>query len=91
MLRRGLGAGGEHGSTTPSIKSLPGAWAWRARVGFSRYAIFGIFKLADEAGDEQTLYWKIDYYDLAVEFGSEDAADPKRTLRVLTIMLREEY
>ncbi len=37
------------------------------------------------------LFWKIDYYDAASEFGSEDSADPSKTTRVLTIMLADEY
>jgi len=37
------------------------------------------------------ILWKIDYYDLALEFGSEDAADPAQTRRVMTIMLAQEY
>lgn len=47
---------------------------------------FGAFELEGE-----TLFWKIDYYDLRAEFGSEDPCDPKSTLRVLTVMLAEEY
>ena len=47
---------------------------------------FGSFEL-----DGEKLFWKIDYYDLAAEFGSEDPTDPKKTLRVLTVMLASEY
>jgi len=36
-------------------------------------------------------YWKIDYYDDALEFGSEDPADPQKTVRVLTLMLAQDY
>jgi hypothetical protein len=39
----------------------------------------------------QKLFWKIDAYDAAMEFGSEDPADPSKTTRVLTIMLADEY
>jgi hypothetical protein len=37
-----------------------------------------------------TVYFKIDYYDVALEYGSEDPADASITRRVLTIMLRED-
>lgn len=36
-------------------------------------------------------FWKIDYYDATLEFGSENPADPAKTTRVLTIMLSDEY
>lgn len=35
--------------------------------------------------------FKIDYYDMALEFGSEDPADASATCRVLTVMLAEDY
>lgn len=47
---------------------------------------FGSFELYSHG-----LYWKIDYYDLTLECGSEDASNPEVTSRVLTIMLKEEY
>jgi hypothetical protein len=39
----------------------------------------------------QTIFWKIDCYDMKLEWGSSDSADPSVTRRVLTIMLAEEY
>lgn len=47
---------------------------------------FGSFKI-----DSHKLYWKIDYYDMTLECGSEDASNPDVTTRILTILLREEY
>lgn len=47
---------------------------------------FGSFHVAGHQ-----VIWKIDAYDKNMEFGSEDAADPARTTRVLTIMLAEDY
>lgn len=47
---------------------------------------FGTFML-----DGDTLFWKIDYYDLTGQFGSENPSDASMTLRVLTIMLADEY
>lgn len=49
---------------------------------------FGAFDDAD-AGK---VFWKIDYYaDDRMEYGSEAPEDPKRSYRVLTIMVADEW
>ena len=47
---------------------------------------FGVFDL-----DGVKLCWKIDSYDLALEYGSPDPGDAEKSRRVLTILLAEEY
>jgi hypothetical protein len=47
---------------------------------------FGTFEIETE-----TYFFKIDYYALDLDGGSEDPADPSVTTRVLTIMRADEY
>ena len=47
---------------------------------------FGSFDLAGHK-----FFFKIDYYDPRLEFGSDDPADAAKTTHVLTLMLAEEY
>jgi hypothetical protein len=47
---------------------------------------FGNFQIEGE-----TYFWKIDYYALDMDGGSEDPADPEKTARVLTMMRADEY
>jgi hypothetical protein len=47
---------------------------------------FGAFEI-----EGVRLFWKIDLYDTAYRYGSDDPANPKCTRRVLTVMLRSEY
>jgi hypothetical protein len=47
---------------------------------------FGSFTVAGER-----LFWKFDFYDTDMEMASLDPSDDTITVRVLTIMLAEEY
>ena len=47
---------------------------------------FGSFELCG-----RTFFFKVDYFDANMEFGSEDPSDPDKTTRVLTLMLAEDY
>jgi hypothetical protein len=41
--------------------------------------------------DARSIIWKIDYYDRQRQRHSPNPADPKVTVRVLTVMLANEY
>ena len=47
---------------------------------------FGSYEIAGVG-----LFWKIDYYDEDLRYGSPDPADPLVTRRIITIMLASEY
>ena len=47
---------------------------------------FGDFEYAGE-----TIFWRIVYYNKNLTADSKDPADPNQTVRVLTIMLADEY
>jgi hypothetical protein len=46
----------------------------------------GFFRLGD-----QGFFWRIDYYDPTYRRHSDDPSDPTLTIRVMTLMLAEEY
>ena len=47
---------------------------------------FGNFEIAGER-----YFFKVDYYNLQMDGGSENPTDPAKTKRVLTIMRADEY
>jgi hypothetical protein len=66
-----------------------------------RVQVFDAFTSENDPHDEhdcgsftlgsRKFFFKIDYFDANMEFGSEDPADPAKSTRVLTIMFAEEY
>jgi Protein of unknown function (DUF3768) len=83
---------------TPGIQALPAATQSRIRELVETFDQFnpgnnphGERDFGSFEHEGHRIFWKIDYYDRNLEFGSEHPEDPAQTRRVLTIMLAEEY
>ncbi len=83
---------------TPGIRALEPSD--RSRI-VEKVELFNDFKPENDPYQERDfggfehagnrVFWKIDYYDKSMDFGSDDPSDPAQTVRLLTIMLAEEY
>lgn len=83
---------------TPGIRNLPDATQSRIAEAIQSFTAFtpdndpyGEHDFGAVTVDGYKAFWKIDYYDKSMEYGSEDPANSEVTTRVLTIMLAEEY
>lgn len=83
---------------TPGVEVLPPALKARVLQRVRTFAGFnndndprGEHDFCAFVVDGQRYFAKIDYYDRAVQGGSEDPSDPHKTTRVLTIMRAVEY
>ncbi|MGE3642888.1 MAG: DUF3768 domain-containing protein [Beijerinckiaceae bacterium] len=85
MLTAGVTALTEHLRTT-ALQRMTAFDAFDADNDPHQEHDFGAFDVG-----EYKFFWKIDYYDPDLRFGSENPADPAVTTRVLTLMLAEEY
>jgi hypothetical protein len=84
--------------TTPGVAELPLDVKAYVLLNVQRFADFNAEN--DPHGEHDfgsfefggvTYFFKIDYYSPELDGGSEDAADPEKTTRVLTIMRADEY
>jgi Protein of unknown function (DUF3768) len=83
---------------TPGVDELPDCVKAEALVQvakFSEFTLdndphgehdFGNFKLVG-----CKFFWKIEYYDKQLQYGSEDPSDPEKTMRVLTLLKSSEF
>lgn len=97
LCRTAPGIGGRW-FTTSGIRDLPEADQSAIREQVERFKDFtpdndpyGERDFGSFTYHGQLIYWKIDYYAPDMERGSEDPADPRQAVRVLTIMLASEY
>ena len=52
---------------------------------------YGIHEMGVVEVSDQTVWFKIDLYDLNYEYGAETPEDPEQTRRVLTMLFPSEY
>ncbi|NTC83555.1 DUF3768 domain-containing protein [Agrobacterium tumefaciens] len=83
---------------TSGIQNLPDLTQSRIMEAVQGFAMFtpdndphGEHDFGAVTVEGHKVFWKIDYYDPTLQYGSEDPANPAVTKRVLTIMLAEEY
>lgn len=97
LCRQAMGIGGRLVQTA-GVRALPQEDQSAIR---EKVETFNAFTAGDDPYGERDfgafthkgkrIFWKIDYYDATLTRGSEDPSDPKQTVRVLTIMLADEY
>jgi hypothetical protein len=97
LCRTAPGIGGRW-FTPPGIRALPEADQSAIREQVMRFNAFtedndpyGERDFGAFEHNGQKIFWKIDYYAPDMERSSYNPADPRQTIRVLTIMLAEEY
>jgi hypothetical protein len=83
---------------TSTVSALPGYDSrelLRALAEYDRFDIYNDPQGERDFGDIEVfgtdLLWKIDYYDLRLQFASPDPANADVTIRVLTVMLEADY
>ena len=83
---------------TAGVDALPGLTKAKLLAAVRSFSVFtpdndpyGEHDFGSLTVDDVGVFFKIDYYDPTLTAGSEDPADPTKTTRVLTIMLKEEY
>jgi hypothetical protein len=83
---------------TQGVTSLGNAFVQAALAEVKAFIVFiedndpyGEHDFSSFVIDGRKLFFKLDYYDKDMRFGSEDPSDPSKTARVLTLMLAEEY
>lgn len=84
--------------TTASVAALPHEDKMRI---FEKVRDFNLFTEDNDPYSEHdfgafshnadTIFWKIDYYDKSMKYGSEDPSDANVTKRMLTVMFDFEY
>jgi hypothetical protein len=97
QCRTALGVGGRL-AQSEGINALPLATQSAIREQVERFNAFtpendpyGEHDFGAFDHDGQRVFWKIDTYDRTLTTCSPDPSDPAQTVRVLTVMLANEY